>query len=140
MARGKVTTVNGLSSASAGITVLSALSDASMKKAQMKRLRAAAQIVADGIKAAAAPFSERIAASVKVRSTVKGVYIIAGGAAAPNAYPFETGAAHPLFGDRAHWYPQPKRQFLELGEAGTLDAAADEMSKVIDDWLEELGI
>lgn len=42
-----------------------------------------------------------------------------------NAWMMETpGAAHPLFGDREHWYAQPQHHFLEAGaEAGAPQAA-----------------
>jgi hypothetical protein len=114
-----------------------------MKQIMAVRLRAAAECIAVLARAKSAAFSTRIPASIKVIGGTGGVWIMAGGAGgkdAPNAYPFETGARHPLFGNTKYWYPQPKRPFLEEAAAEGAEAAINEFAKVIDDWSDQLGL
>jgi hypothetical protein len=127
-----------------------------MKQIMAVRLRAAAEIIAVLARAKSAGFSTRIPASIKVIGGTSGVWITAGGPGgkdAPNAYPFETGARHPLFGlagdgrpgDRAapgkgHWYPQPKRPFLEEAALEGMEPCAAEFAKVLDDWAKQLDL
>lgn len=132
--------------ASYNTSTLSALrgaSTAAMKRAYAARLREAAEIIAIKAREISASFSKRIPTSIVVRGGTGGVWIEAGGpggSIAPNAYPFETGARHPLFGDTKHWYPQPKRPFLiEAGDAA-IEQAAEAFSQVFDDWCEELDL
>jgi hypothetical protein len=112
---------------------LRAASSSAMKKAQAARLREAAEVIAVAVRAAAAKTkSKRIPASVKIIGGTSGLWVNAGGpdgSEAPNAYPFEQGVRHPLFGmtgrgdakdrttpgHKGHWYPQPHIPFLEEG-------------------------
>lgn len=101
------------------------------------RLGQAAEKIAEGVREVSATFSVKIPPSVHVRQgseTSATVY-----ADAPNAYPIETGARHPLFGNREHWYRMKQRLFLEQGAAVSLDQAAEVYGKTIDDWLREVG-
>jgi hypothetical protein len=115
-----------------------------MKGAVAKRLRLAGAIVAAAAKARASAFSTRIPASIKLTGGTTGVFIVAGGDAAPNAYPFEYGKDHPVFatGDRStwHWGKTPKRPFLEEAVDETADLAAEEFAQVVDDWAKMLGL
>jgi len=127
-----------------------------MKTVMAVRLRAAAKIIAVLAKERASAFSTRIPGTIKVVGGTSGVWITAGGpkgADAPNAYPFEDGVRHPLFGmagdgrpgDRAapgkgHWYPQPHRPFLEDAAEEGAEACAVEFAKVFDDWAKSLGL
>ena len=135
---------------------LRAASSPHLKAAQAKRLREAAEIIATAARGLSAKFSKRIPASIKIIGGVAGMWITAGGpdgSEAPNAYPFEDGVRHPLFGlagdgrpgDRAqpgkgHWYPQPKRPFLEEAAEATAEEAAEAFSSVIDDWCKTLNL
>lgn len=116
-------------------------------------LAKAAQDIADGIKARSAEFSKKIPPSVHVgqgTAVTATVY-----ATAPNAYPIETGARHPLFArgpkpasnnDPAakgtgwdHWYPMEKILFMEEGAARALDKAAEDYGfSEINDWLKQV--
>jgi hypothetical protein len=114
--------------------------------AQGKRLKEAAQVIADETENITRTFSRRIPLSVRVRGGARGVRIVAGGDEAPNAYPFETGARHPLFavgprgtGRWQWWYPQPHRPYLEEAARAKLEEAAEKFAEVIDDWAKELG-
>ncbi len=123
---------------------LRSASTPAMKRAYALRLREAAEIIAIKARAISAGFSKRIPISIVVRGGTGRVWIEAGGpdgSIAPNAYPFETGARHPLFGSKtAPWYPQPKRPFLiEAGEAA-IEQAAEAFSQVFDDWCKELDL
>jgi hypothetical protein len=109
----------------------------------------AAQDLANGIKERAAEFSVKIPPSVHVgqgTETTATVY-----ATAPNAYPIETGARHPLFarGPRdapdaekrgwGYWYPMKQILFMEEGAAKALDKAAEDWGyNTINDWLKEV--
>ena len=125
------------------IAALSAASTPELKRASAKRLREAAEVIAVRARAISATFSKRIPASIKITGGTTGVYIIAGGPdgkEAPNAYPFEYGVRHPLFGNRNHWYAQPKRPFLEEAAVQAADAAAEAFAAVLDDWTKTLDL
>lgn len=81
-------------------------------------LQAAAEVVADGAREIAGRWSASIPERIKV--TVSGSTATIS-CDAPPAWPAETQARHPLFGDREHWYPPPGPPFL--GPA--LDQRAD---------------
>ena len=81
-------------------------------------LRAAADIVAGGARELAV-WSRKIPRSIGVRVDGQVATISAN---APNAYPAEFRARHPLFGSRRHWYGPPGEPFL----APALDARIDE--------------
>lgn len=79
-------------------------------------LRAVAQVVATDAKGRAS-FSTRIPATIKVRTGVGTVKVVAGGEAAPDAAPLENrGVAgsfrHPVYGNRNVWVEQQARPFL----------------------------
>jgi len=124
------------------------MSSPEMKRAEALRLREAAEIVAMKCREIASQFSRRIPASIKVQGGTSRVVIVAGGPAAPNAYPFEKGAYHPLFahGPRGsgpgwkNWYKQPYKPFLEEGAAIAGNDAERAFAKVIDDWLGKLNL
>lgn len=113
----------------------------------LKRLKEAAEIVAEACRLKADRFSSRIPLSLEVKSDSKGVYILGGGPKAPNAYPFDPPNSppvwHPVFatGLREHWHwaPQPYRPFLEEGAAESATRAAEQFANVIDDWAKQLG-
>jgi len=141
----KTTVVQGGVSASATLRSLSVSSSPEAKKAMAKRLKEAAEVVADAARSTSG-FSTRIPASIRVIGGTSGVSIRAGGKIAPNAYPFETGARHPLFAPRGSarytkgpWYPQPKKPFLEEAEAIAIEPAVEAFANVIDDWLAMTG-
>lgn len=92
-----------------------------------------------------ASFSSRIAGSIKVSSTAKGVSVKAGGPTAPHAAAFENRGVfgkfrHPVFGQRDQkWAEQDAHPFLtpagEEHEADLVDAAI----QGVDDWVTEIG-
>ncbi len=114
--------------------------DRALRLAEAKRLRQAAECIADAARVISARFSTRIPNSIRVTGGVSGVFITARGSEAPNAEPFETGRRHPLFGNREHWYPQPKREFLEEAAAAAGEEAAEIFSEILDDWLKSLNM
>jgi hypothetical protein len=115
-------------------------SSGALKSLAKARTKEAAEAIALAARANSAKFSRRIPASVKVIPTQWGCYIIAGGDAAPNAYPFETAANHPLWGNRHHWYKQPLRPFLIEAADAASTKAANIMSEIIDDWCDVLDL
>jgi len=119
-----------------------AASSLQMKRAVGKRLKQAAEIIADAARANSGTFSKRIPATIKVTGGTVQVWITAGGDAAPNAYPFEYGTYHPVYatGPRStwHWAKQPKRPFLADAVDATAEAAAVAFSEVLDDWVSQL--
>jgi hypothetical protein len=80
-------------------------------------LAAAAAIVADKARELAGAWSRKVPPSITVSVSGKVATITAD---APDAYPAEMRAKHPLFGDREHWYGPPGEKFL----APAADAAA----------------
>jgi hypothetical protein len=127
---------------SAQLKSLRSQSTAGMKGAVGSRLRQAAGILADAARDISGAFSRRTAASMKITGCTTEVYIVAGGEGAPMAAPFENGSDHPVFarGPRYKWTwrPQPHRPFLEEAVASAGDAAAEQFSKILDDWIAEL--
>lgn len=117
-------------------------SSAVMKRQVGKRLREAAQVIADAARKISGEFSRRTAASVKITGGTTQVYVVAGGDAAPMAAPFENGSYHPVFahGPRRSWtwVKQPERPFLEEAAAEAGDQAAEAFSAVLDDWIADL--
>jgi hypothetical protein len=127
---------------STSLGVLRAASSPALMRAKAARLREAAEIIAEAARGISATFSKRIPASIKIIGGASGMWITAGGPEgkiAPNAYPFEDGVRHPLFGMN-HWYPQPKRPFLEEAVTASADQAAEAFALVIDDWAKTLDL
>lgn len=117
---------------------------------ELKRLKEAAEIVAEAVRAVSSGISRRIPTSVVVKGDERGLYIQAGGAKAPNAYPFDPPdnppVYHPLFARRGSrrythgkWYAQPYRPFLEIAAGVSIERATEAFSKVIDDWATRVG-
>lgn len=82
-------------------------------------LAAAAGIIADTARALAAGWSAQIPPRIEVEVSGNEATISCD---APPAYPGETRARHPLFGNREHWYGPPGEPFL--GPAADLRAGA----------------
>lgn len=97
------------------------------RRAARPKLRAAGGLIADGAKANAS-WSDRIPATVRVSTSFRvdreGVTVIAGGANAPHARPFEGSRVnpfrHPVRGGPA-WVDQAARPFLiPAGRSGAM--------------------
>lgn len=108
-----------------------------------RRLREAAQVIADQAKTNAAGWSGRVPESIKVSGGAGGVSIVSG---APPSYPNEiAGVRHPVFGGRgtrrpkAPWVTNQHRPFLAPAADEKIDEAAEKFSAVIDDWCHERG-
>lgn len=97
----------------------------------------AAEAIAEGIRARAAQFSKKIPPGVHVgqgSATHATVY-----ASTEPGYAIETGARHPLYGNRKHWYAMKQILFMEEGAAAALDKAAEDYGYgEIDDWLKQV--
>lgn len=137
-----VTTVTSSKRAVTNLSLLKGASSAELARSEMKRLRIAAEIIAEAARVTGSTVgksgSTRIPKSIKVTSTGRAVFIVADGNIAPNAYPFEKGSSHPLFGDREHWYKMKKQPFLEEAADATASKAVEAFAEVIDDWVRQL--
>lgn len=115
--------------------------------ASREALRAAARIFADAIRKHAGVVSRQTAAAVNIsEGGGSSIEVNAGHPGGPwgwepiQGWMFETGASHPLFGDKGHWYPQRHYPFLEIGTREALDRAADAYADIeIDRLLAEYG-
>lgn len=58
---------------------------------------------------------------------------------APAAYPGETRARHPLFGDRKHWYGPPGTPFLLPALDARADDATERYAQAVDTIARENG-
>lgn len=75
---------------------------------------AAAEVFAEQARVNAAAFSTRIPAATGVEAlNEQTAAVVTDGGAAPNAAPFEFAERHPLFGNRGHWYRQPRRAYMD---------------------------
>ena len=108
-----------------------------------RRLREAAEVIAEQARENAAGWSARIPPSIKVSGGAGGVSIMSG---APPAYPNEVaGVRHPVFGGRgtrrpgAPWVTNAHRPFLAPAADERIDEAAEKFARVIDDWAKEYG-
>ena len=108
-----------------------------------RRLREAAQIIADQARVNAAGWSVRVPPSIRITGGGVTVSISSG---APPSYPNEIpGVRHPVFGGRgtkrphAPWVTNQHRPFLAPAADEKADAALEAFSKVIDDWAAEHG-
>ena len=115
---------------------------AALKNLALAKQRAAAQIIATAAGVSASAYSRRIPRSMRVLQTgAQRFSVVAGGDAAPNARPFETGDRHPLWG---RWVTgkgrQPKRPFLEEGAAAGITEAASVFATFIDDVCDVLDL
>jgi hypothetical protein len=107
-----------------------------------RRLREAAEIIAKQARVNASGWSARIPPSIKV----SGSATISISSGAPPAYPNEiAGVRHPVFGGRgtarpeAPWVLNQHRPFLAPAADMKADAAAEQFSKVIEDWAKDYG-
>lgn len=99
-------------------------------------LAQAAEVIADWARRLAARWSVSIPPTLQVD--------VAGNTAtiwsdAPPAYPAETRARHPLYGDRRHWYGPPGEPFLAPALEQRAGAAMAKYAKKIDRLLREAG-
>ena len=108
-----------------------------------RRLREAAQVIADQAKANAAGWSARVPESIHISGGASGVSILSG---APPSYPNEiAGVRHPVFGGRgtrrpkAPWVTNQHRPFLAPAADEKIDEAAEKFAQVIDDWAHDRG-
>jgi hypothetical protein len=102
---GVFATPSGFASGSGGGTRDSVLKAAAVFLAQAKKN-------ASRITKTRGP-ATRIVANTFVSGTgEQAAEVVTDGNAAPNAAPFEFGERHPLFGNRRHWYPQPRRSYM----------------------------
>jgi hypothetical protein len=96
----------------------------------------AAAEIADGARALAAAWSKQIPPDIKVH--VSGNMATISASVGP-AYPGETRARHPLFGNRKHWYGPPGAPFLGPAADMRADAAMAAYAKKIDRLCREAG-
>lgn len=95
------------------------------------------EIVALLAKGLIAPYSSRIGGTIQVKALTATVKVIAGGARAPHAAPFENHGSpgtfrHPVFGNYDVWRSQQAHPFLTpAGEQGG-EKAQDEIVKACD--------
>lgn len=84
-----------------------------------RALRNAAEVFAQVMRRITAGISDETSRLVQLRAQYGAFDVNAGYSGGRwhwtpiQAWMFETGAKHPLFGDRSHWYAQPRRPFLE---------------------------
>ena len=121
-----------------------------MDEDEIKRVKEAAEIVADAVRSVASNFSRKIPGSVVIKGDENGYYIRAGGPVAPNAYPFDPPDNPPVYHpnraakgskryEHSKWFPQPYRPFLEQAAEISIDKATEALAKVIDDWAKRRG-
>lgn len=98
----------------------------------------AADAIAEYARSIASGFSVQIPPRIDVRvDEDAGVATIS--CDAPPAYPAETRARHPLFGDREHWYGPPGVPFLGPAADVRAGAAMARYAKKIDRLCREAG-
>jgi hypothetical protein len=101
-------------------------------RADREGLLAAARVIAGELKKYAGAVSRQAGDAVNVSENLDGTVFVNAGRPAGRwgwhpiqAWMFETGSAHPLFGDRGHWYNQPHRPFLDAAANAGADRAAE---------------
>jgi hypothetical protein len=99
-------------------------------------LKAAAEVIADGARSLASSWSVQIPPRIRVSVSASSGTISCD---APPAYPGETRARHPLFGDRRHWYGPPGEPFLGPAADARAGAAMARYSQKLDRWIREAG-
>lgn len=89
----------------------------------------AAEEIADGARTNAS-WSRSIPPNIRTEQAAPDiVYVVADTGA---AYPAETRARHPLFGDRSHWYGPPGEPFLAPAAEERAGAALEKFALVVD--------
>jgi len=96
----------------------------------------AAEEIADGARGLAG-WSKQIASSISVDATDAEAVISTD---VGPAYPGETRARHPLFGNRKHWYGPPGKPFLGPAADARAGAAMAKYAKKIDRMVRESGL
>jgi len=113
-----------------------------------RRLREAAEIVADDARLRSSRWSRRVPRSVRLVGGARSVVIAAGGASAPQAYTMEgtnTGRprSHPVYGhgprNTWHWVAQAPRPFMREAIDSQQERMLTAFAKVVDDWCTEKG-
>ena len=99
-------------------------------------LAAAAGIIADKARALAGSWSRKVPPSISVAVSGNVATITAD---APDAYPAEMRARHPLFGNREWWYGPPGEKFLAPAADAAADPAMRRYAKKIDGWARKAG-
>ena len=99
-------------------------------------LKAAAAVIADTARQLAS-WSDQIPGRIQVTQVSATVVEIS--CDAPPAYPAETRARHPLFGDREHWYGPPGARFLGPAADARAGAAMARYAKKIDRMCNKAG-
>jgi hypothetical protein len=100
------------------------------------RLEEAAEEIADGARENA-QWSRTVPASVGVEMQGDSLAVVY--ADAPAAYPAETRARHPLFGNRRHWYGPPGERFLLPAVEQRAGDAMAKYAQKVDDMCRERG-
>lgn len=107
-----------------------------------KSLKAAGELIATDARARSS-WSSRIPGSIRVRGATN-IRITAGGAAAPDAAPYEHGGKsgtfrHPVFGNRQVWVSQQARPFLVPAGQANIEKAAGLIVDGLDAAFSRLG-
>lgn len=88
----------------------------------------AAEEIADGARSNAS-WSRSVPASIRTEQVDENTVNVV--ADAPPAYPAETRARHPLFGNRHHWYGPPGEPFLAPAAEQRAGAAIEKFAQAI---------
>jgi len=99
-------------------------------------LAAAAKVIADGARELAGRWSASIPPDIRVEVSGRTATISASTGA---AYPAETRARHPLFGDRERWYGPPGEPFLGPAADRRAGAAMARYAQKIDKMCRKAG-
>ena len=99
-------------------------------------LMQAAEEIADGARSNAS-WSATIPPNIRTEQVDENTVNVVADTGA--AYPGETRARHPLFGNRHHWYGPPGRPFLAPAAEQRAGAAMDKFAQVIDRKAMEAG-
>lgn len=118
--------------------------DADSLKLFRAALKRGGDIIANDARGRISGTSSRIAGSIKVGATNKGVYVRAGGAKAPHAAAFENlgkggNFRHPVFGNRKVWVNQRAVPYLLPSLEGNLDRVMDLVGDYLDQMTKEAG-
>lgn len=100
-------------------------------------LAQAAEVVADEARRLAG-WSRQISEEINVDVAGDGKTATVWSEAGP-AYPAETRARHPLFGNRKHWYGPPGHEFLGPAADAKAGAAMDRYAEKLDRMLKKAG-
>lgn len=97
----------------------------------------AAEEIADGARDYASAWSSSVPASIRTEQvSEKQVNVVAD---APAAYPAETRARHPLFGNRGYWFGPPGARFMGPAADDRAGAALAKYAEKVDRMCRERG-